>query len=191
MPSQRVRTADPAASMRPRRARLGCHNRSSKPAKPARASMRPRRARLGCLGSELTLRQHLIGFNEAEARAPRMPTVAMILAASEPCFNEAEARAPRMLDPRGRMVTAPGFNEAEARAPRMQPPYKPLDTKAILLRFRPVAHGDGRNLPNSTRHRIDHVKELHDFNNLPRFERVRGFARHIAARKRPADTKHA
>jgi len=83
-----------------------------------------------------------------------------------------------------------GFNEAEARAPRMQPPYKSLDTKAILLRFRPVAHGNGRNLPNSTRHRIDHVKELHDFNNIPRFERVQGFARHIAARKRPAGMKH-
>jgi hypothetical protein len=82
------------------------------------------------------------------------------------------------------------FNEAEARAPRMQPPYKPLDTKAILLRFRPVAHGDGRNLPNSTCHRIDHVKELHDSNNLPGFERVRGFVRHVAARKRPAGTKH-
>jgi hypothetical protein len=39
-----------------------------------------------------------------------------------------------------------------------------------------VAHGDGRNLPNSTCHRIDDVKELHDFNNLPRFERVGGFA---------------
>jgi hypothetical protein len=73
----------------------------------------------------------------------------------------------------------------------MRPPYKPLDTKAILLRFRPVAHDDGRNLPNSTHHRIDHVKELRDSNNIPRFERVRGFARHIAARKRPADTKHA
>src|ERR1700691_5066821 len=82
------------------------------------------------------------------------------------------------------------FNEAEARAPRMRPPYKPLDTKAILLRFRPVAHGDGRNLPNSTRHRIDHVKELRDSNNIPGFERVRGFVRHVAARKRPAGTKH-
>ncbi|MGO8920655.1 MAG: hypothetical protein ACLQJR_32580, partial [Stellaceae bacterium] len=131
------------ASMRPRRARLGCRQATLQDGELLDASMRPRRARLGC--------------GEADARAP---------------------------------LPAQRFNEAEARAPRMQPPYKPLYTKAILLRFRPVAHGDGRNLPNSTRHRIDHVKELQDFNNIPRFERVQGFARHIAARKRPAGMKH-
>ena len=109
-----------------------------------RASMRPRRARLGCGRTQLTAH-----------------------------------------------TVHPGFNEAEARAPRMQPPYKPLDTKAILLRFRPGARRGRRNLPNSTHHRIDHVKELRDSNNITEFERVRGFARHIAARKRPADTKHA
>lgn len=42
------------------------------------------------------------------------------------------------------------FNEAEARAPRMQPPYKPLDTKAISARFRPVARNGRRSLPVST-----------------------------------------
>jgi hypothetical protein len=71
----------------------------------------------------------------------------------------------------------------------MQPPYKPLDTKAIWPRFRPVARNDGQSPPVSTRHHIDHVKELHDSNNLPRFERVRDFARHIAARKCPASAK--
>jgi len=36
------------------------------------ASMRPRRARLGCRARERTLPNYRDGFNEAEARAPRM-----------------------------------------------------------------------------------------------------------------------
>ena len=60
--------------------------------------MRPRRARLGC--SAVVAEPHVtkIGFNEAEARAPRMlpATVDTVYAAGHD-FNEAEARAPRML----------------------------------------------------------------------------------------------
>src|ERR1700682_3638105 len=31
----------------------------------------------------------------------------------------------------------------------MPPPYRPLDSKAILPRFRTVVHSDGQSLPNS------------------------------------------
>ena len=62
------------------------------------------------------------GFNEAEARAPRMQGFTRAeSAAIVGRFNEAEARAPRMLG----LVATPlergnqRFNEAEARAPRM------------------------------------------------------------------------
>src|ERR1700730_10418106 len=82
------------------------------------------------------------------------------------------------------------FNEAEARAPRMPPPYRPLDSKAILPRFRTVVHSDGQSLPNSTCDRIEHVKEPCDSNTLPRFEGAWGSACHTAARKCPAGTKH-
>jgi hypothetical protein len=51
------------------------------------------------------------------------------------------------------------FNEAEARAPRMVPPYKPLDTHAISLRFRRVALSDERSVLDSARDHIDHVKQ--------------------------------
>src|SRR5690606_36781820 len=61
------------ASMRPRRARLGCgHDAIASTCGRGVASMRPSRARLGCshlvaVGAALSA-----GFNEAEARAPRM-----------------------------------------------------------------------------------------------------------------------
>jgi hypothetical protein len=72
----------------------------------------------------------------------------------------------------------------------MVPPWKALDTKAILPRFRAVAHSGSQSLPNSTRDPIHHVKEPNDSNNLPRFERLRGCTRHIAARKHRAGTEH-
>ena len=38
----------------------------------------------------------LLGFNEAEARMPRMPPRATRRSGATRCFNEAEARMPRM-----------------------------------------------------------------------------------------------
>src|SRR5947208_763592 len=104
-------------------------------------------------------------FNEAEARAPRMPAakpdsnIAAMLASMRPrrvrlgcavhdlvaLLEVAASMRPRRV--RLGCVTRSmpvilaitRFNEAEARAPRMQPPYNPLHTKAILARFRPVA----------------------------------------------------
>ena len=60
------------------------------------ASMRPRRVRLGCAALDSTYLSVNPRFNEAEARAPRMPSAP--LQAHRECrrFNEAEARAPRM-----------------------------------------------------------------------------------------------
>src|SRR5579883_1450101 len=62
------------ASMRPRRECLGCGGEEyRKSLRTGSASMRPRRECLGChLGNRV--QQHLkeIGFNEAEARVPRM-----------------------------------------------------------------------------------------------------------------------
>jgi hypothetical protein len=131
------------------------------------------------------------GFNEAEARAPRMLPWKSADAQQHTAASMRPRRARLGCDgPQGiAQRQNRGFNEAEARAPRMQPPYKPLDTKAIQPRLRPVAGDDWRSLPVSERHRINHVKELHDSNNLSRFERVRGSARHVAARKHPAGTK--
>jgi len=103
--------------------------------------------RLGCNGMRTHGQMSRSCFNEAEARAPRMPAeaveteMAQLLASMRPrrvrlgCavsvsvavaaavgFNEAEARAPRM--PRGKNLRGRGintcFNEAEARAPRMR-----------------------------------------------------------------------
>ncbi len=111
------------ASMRPRRARLGCRRRRSRcprvfsrgfneaearaPRMPGevdqerrlsdRASMRPRRARLGCTASPGKAFRGEPRFNEAEARAPRMPDRALLPGVRvSNRFNEAEARAPRM-----------------------------------------------------------------------------------------------
>lgn len=47
-----------------------------------------------------------------------------------------------------------------------------------------------QSLRDSTNDHIHYVKELHDSNNLARFERAWRSARHVAARKHPADTKH-
>ena len=161
--------------MRPRRARLGCRHAAEMATRPEQrfneaearaprmrmlvadrdtaqrtaASMRPRRARLGC-GRAVRVRTRATdaGFNEAEARAPRMPTrLHWCQPRSWRRFNEAEARAPRMHRPddvttsrarpgaasmrprRARLgcrhrtgfdADAQCFNEAEARAPRMQ-----------------------------------------------------------------------
>src|SRR5579863_4228499 len=60
------------ASMRPRRARLGCALSADHRGAGESASMRPRRARLGCEKSKWKLYLGPMGFNEAEARAPRM-----------------------------------------------------------------------------------------------------------------------
>lgn len=73
----------------------------------------------------------------------------------------------------------------------MLPPYKPLDSNAILPRFRPIAPNGRPSLLAPVRYNIHDVKQLYDFNDLPRFERVRGFAQYIAARKRPAGRKRS
>ncbi|HVU22078.1 MAG TPA: hypothetical protein VHE09_15205, partial [Rhizomicrobium sp.] len=125
-----------------------------------------------------------------EARAPRMRGRALSIIGKLARFNEAEARAPRMLNNLKVMAAViNSFNEAEARAPRMRLPYKPLDTKAISPRFRATVYQDGRGQADSKCARIHDVKERCDSNNLPRFERVRGSAQHVAARKHPAGTK--
>jgi len=76
--------------------------------------------RLGCAEENLAQRESTPRFNEAEARAPRMPGLNCGWRASLRRFNEAEARAPRM-PPRMSPPAARSrrFNEAEARAPRM------------------------------------------------------------------------
>ena len=60
------------------------------------------------------------GFNEAEARTPRMARCRRIVDEGVGSFNEAEARTPRM---DSGCVADAGyryrFNEAEARTPRM------------------------------------------------------------------------
>jgi len=71
----------------------------------------------------------------------------------------------------------------------MPPPYKPLDTKAILPRFRSVVYRDERPAADSRCYPIHDVKELRNSNDLPRFERASGSTHHIAARKHPAGTK--
>ena len=60
------------------------------------ASMRPRRVRLGCSSVIVILPVNQIGFNEAEARAPRMRPLLAHAGRLFRRFNEAEARAPRM-----------------------------------------------------------------------------------------------
>src|SRR5579884_3692158 len=60
------------ASMRPRRARLGCFAVIAIGSGQLEASMRPRRARLGCGQPAAGFPSCCGGFNEAEARAPRM-----------------------------------------------------------------------------------------------------------------------
>ena len=86
------------------------------------ASMRPRRARLGCMVAPRKASPAFTRFNEAEARAPRMPSLGDRGRCSGRLgFNEAEARAPRM--PAADVADhadAMSFNEAEARAPRMR-----------------------------------------------------------------------
>src|SRR5579883_734659 len=84
------------ASMRPRRARLGCGGGEKYRPVGRQASMRPRRARLGCLLAAGGWGLLSKGFNEAEARAPRMPRLLWITTGLLRGFNEAEARAPRM-----------------------------------------------------------------------------------------------
>jgi len=66
--------------------------------------------------------QPFLGFNEAEARAPRMLPGTATIDAVTAGFNEAEARAPRMPARRlwGSSNISDSFNEAEARAPRMR-----------------------------------------------------------------------
>jgi len=134
------------ASMRPRRVRLGWLRQiADVAAELLHASMRPRRVRLGWRLPRPRSRSRRAGFNEAEARAPRMvrcrrklphqvgaasmrprrvrlgwSRVMMTSGMRLPGFNEAEARAPRMgHDGAARRGHLARFNEAEARAPRM------------------------------------------------------------------------
>ena len=61
-------------SMRPKRVRLGCLLYIARPAAvPIRPSMRPKRVRLGCSHHGYHDGRLVGSFNEAEARAPRMP----------------------------------------------------------------------------------------------------------------------
>src|SRR5579885_1327149 len=60
------------ASMRPRRARLGCFAVIAIGSGQLEASMRPRRARLGCSLPTITARTCPASFTEAEARPRRM-----------------------------------------------------------------------------------------------------------------------
>ena len=111
-----------STSMRPRRARLGCRERDRARSRcDLRAtSMRPRRARLGC---HCHRRDHDPGrsFNEAEARAPRMPARRSGMPASRrTSMRPRRARlgcAARQIV--GTRRPSGHFNEAEARAPRM------------------------------------------------------------------------
>ena len=134
-------------SMRPGRARPGCRDPHLRiRAVAAHPSMRPGRARPGCLGLRWLNAIERQTFNEAGARAPRMPRSPRRSACCGATFNEAGARAPRMpahhrgerghrhdpsmrpgrarpgcLRSRRRWCAAPDrpFNEAGARAPRM------------------------------------------------------------------------
>src|SRR5579871_5962010 len=84
--------------------------------------MRPRRVRLGCQRRRSSFGAAIRSFNEAEARAPRMPaTTCNGRGSISTGFNEAEARAPRMpIDsPTAARDSLDRFNEAEARARRM------------------------------------------------------------------------
>src|SRR5579883_1319943 len=82
--------------MRPRRVRLGWDMMAPLDEATLRASMRPRRVRLGWpVERGLFARRHP-GFNEAEARAPRMEPCGPTSRPPTWSFNEAEARAPRM-----------------------------------------------------------------------------------------------
>src|SRR5579872_4164818 len=82
--------------MRPRRVRLGCCLVDRADRLRRLASMRPRRVRLGCRAALQADHVADHGFNEAEARAPRMPRRTASGFAGSRSFNEAEARAPRM-----------------------------------------------------------------------------------------------
>ena len=69
------------------------------------ASMRPRRMRLGYNRLLLVFHVTYIGFNEAEAHAPRIPRrTAGVEEKMKIGFNEAEAHAPRIR--RGALWTA-------------------------------------------------------------------------------------
>ena len=133
--------------MRPRRARLGCRGKPlSHRHEYQRASMRPRRARLGCARAIGAVGQRKMRFNEAEARAPRMPRSAGCsrrsaprasmrprrarLGCAPPAIPEPRALPPASMRPRrarlgcgvyciGADPLGACFNEAEARAPRM------------------------------------------------------------------------
>ena len=59
--------------------------------------MRPRLVSLGCNGTTFHPGAHDTGFNEAEARKPRMLHSGIPPPLGMQCFNEAEARKPRML----------------------------------------------------------------------------------------------
>ena len=132
--------------MRPGRARPGCRGAMPGGMRFYPASMRPGRARPGCTAPDWSATDHPVRFNEAGARAPRMPATGRRPRTPRRSFNEAGARAPRMHfligrypDHRGIASMRPGrarpgcsgslgftdarlcrFNEAGARAPRMR-----------------------------------------------------------------------
>ena len=62
----------------------------------------------------------LVGFNEAEAHAPRIQAHRNATISPSLGFNEAEAHAPRILNPIAHIrIISVSFNEAEAHAPRI------------------------------------------------------------------------
>ncbi len=75
------------------------------------------------------------GFNEAEARAPRMAAASSNWSASISSFNEAEARAPRMgrhlADPASRVIGA-SMRPRRVRLGWGLPPYNPPTEKKGL-----------------------------------------------------------
>ena len=105
-----------------------------------RASMRPRRARLGCAASPLPSAATINCFNEAEARAPRMPGACC---ARPSARNRIASMRPR----RARLGCGPHscdariqrlrFNEAEARAPRMHAGNAGGDQRDVRPSMRP------------------------------------------------------
>ena len=133
------------ASMRQRRVRLAQLSRSiARTRMPLfDASMRPRRVRLGCYGRrrDSTPSNADIRFNEAEARAPRMPARRPPWA---PMFGQ---EVPSMRPRRVRLgcgsnqgiqyLAFDGFNEAEARAPRMQLSNRAVPTSGRVASMRP------------------------------------------------------
>ena len=90
-------------------------------------------------------------FNEAEARAPRIPRAPARSSNGNESFNEAEARAPRIHGQTGIERRPPDrFNEAEARAPRIQVIHRCIADAEFLASMRPRRVRLGYRLPYNT-----------------------------------------